>query len=59
MTTSEARFAAEALEHLANLERYLADVSTPRVAAQYVDRVVTYCESLRTLPHRGQKRDDI
>jgi toxin ParE1/3/4 len=59
MTTSEVRFAPEALEHLAELERYLADVSSPRVAANYVDGIVAYCESLRTFPHRGHRRDDI
>jgi toxin ParE1/3/4 len=59
MTTSEVRFAPEALEHLTGLERYLEDVSSPRVAARYVDGIVTYCESLRTFPHRGQLRDDI
>jgi|ERR1700761_3721250 len=59
MTTSEVRFAPEALEHLTDLERYLADVSSPRVAADYVDGIVAYCESLRTFPHRGHRRDDI
>jgi len=59
MTTSEVRFAPEALEHLAELERYLADVSSPRVAVDYVDGIVAYCESLRTFPHRGHRRDDI
>ncbi|WP_459717954.1 type II toxin-antitoxin system RelE/ParE family toxin [Paraburkholderia sp. 2C] len=39
MTTSEVRFAPEALEHLTDLERYLADVSSPRVAARYVDGI--------------------
>jgi toxin ParE1/3/4 len=59
MTTSAVRFAPEALEQLTDLERYIADVSSPRVAARYVDGIVEYCESLQTFPHRGQQRDDI
>jgi toxin ParE1/3/4 len=29
------------------------------VAARYTDSIVTYCESLQSLPHRGVQRDGI
>ena len=29
------------------------------MAARYTNSIVTYCESLQTLPHRGIQRDDI
>lgn len=29
------------------------------VAAQYTDSIVSYCESPRTFPERGVRRDDI
>jgi toxin ParE1/3/4 len=32
---------------------------SPEVAARYTDSIVTFCESLQTLPHRGIQRDDI
>jgi toxin ParE1/3/4 len=31
----------------------------PRLQPAYTDAIVTYCESLRTFPRRGIKRDDI
>ena len=29
------------------------------MAARYTDSIVTYCENLQSLPHRGIQRDDI
>lgn len=49
----------EAQRQLLDLYDYVAATSSPDVAAGFVDRIVTHCESLRTAPFRGQKRDDI
>ena len=52
-------FSPEAEEQLANLYRYIAEAATPDVAARYTEAIVSYCESLRTFPHRGAMRDDV
>lgn len=52
-------FSPEALEQLAELYRYLADVASPDIAAQYTEAIVNYCESLRRFPLRGTIRDDV
>ena len=52
-------FAPEALEQLAALYRYIATAASPEVAKRYTAAIVTYCEELRTFPHRGNQRDDI
>jgi toxin ParE1/3/4 len=52
-------FTPEAEAQLAELYRYIAVAASPEVAARYTDSIVTYCESLRTFPRRGIKRDDI
>lgn len=52
-------FSPEALTQLRRLFRYIAEVATPMVAAQSTDSIVSYCESLRTFPERGVRRDDI
>ncbi|MFN7150614.1 MAG: type II toxin-antitoxin system RelE/ParE family toxin [Microthrixaceae bacterium] len=49
-------FTPEAEDHLDDLYRYLADAATPDVAADYVDRIITYCEELAAFPHRGLAR---
>ena len=52
-------FSPEAQEQLAELYRYIAQAASPDIAARYTDAIVTYCESLRTFPHRGTRRDDV
>lgn len=52
-------FTPEAEDHLDELYRYIADASTPDIAAGYVDAIITYCEGLAEFPHRGLVRDDI
>lgn len=52
-------FSPEAQEQLAELYRYIAEAASPDVAARYTEAIVSYCESLRTFPHRGTMRDDI
>ena len=52
-------FSPEAQEQLAELYRYIADMAPPDIAAQYTEAIVSYCESLRTFPLRGTRRDDV
>jgi toxin ParE1/3/4 len=52
-------FSPEAQEHLAELYRYIAAAASPDIAARYTEAIVTYCESLRTFPLRGNVRDDV
>ena len=52
-------FAPEAVEQLAELYRYIAGQGAPLNALRYTEAIVAYCERLRTVPHRGTRRDDI
>lgn len=52
-------FSPEAMEQLTALYRYIAEAASPDTAARYTEGIVSYCESLRTFPHRGNMRDDI
>ncbi len=52
-------FTPEAEAQLTELYGYIAVAASPDIAAQYTDAIVTYCESLRTLPLRGASREDI
>ena len=52
-------FTPEAEEQLAVLYRYIAEAASPEIAARYTEAIVSYCESLRTFPHRGTMRDDV
>jgi toxin ParE1/3/4 len=52
-------FTPEAEAQLTELYGYIATAESPEVAARYTNSIVTYCESLQTLPHRGIQRDDI
>lgn len=52
-------FTPEAESQLAELYRYLAVSASPEIARNYTDAIVTHCEKLRTLPHRGAGRDDV
>lgn len=52
-------FTPEAEDHLNDLYSYIAEASTAATAADYVDKIVSYCEGLGAFPHRGLARDDI
>ena len=52
-------FSPEVTEQLAELYSYIAKAASPVVAARYTEAIVSYCESLRTFPARGIKRDDV
>ena len=49
------RFLPEALDQLKALYGYLAEVSSPRVAAHYVEGIEAYCEGLGDFPHRARR----
>lgn len=38
---------------------YIADHGSPGVALRYTRAIIEYCEGMRTVPHRGTRRDDI
>lgn len=52
-------FTPEAEDHLDEIYRYIAEASTPDIAAGYVDAIITYCEGLAEFPHRGLAHDNI
>ena len=52
-------FSPEAEEQIVELYRYIAVAASTEIAARYTEAIVAYCESLRSFPHRGTKRDDI
>ena len=52
-------FTPEAEEQLAALYHYIAVATSPDIAAQCTEAIVSYCESLRSFPHRGTVRDDV
>jgi toxin ParE1/3/4 len=59
LTTYTVVITPEAQAPLLDLYRYIANAASPGIAARYTDRIACYCESFRTAPHRGRKRDDI
>jgi plasmid stabilization system protein ParE len=52
-------FSPEAVEHLAALYGHIATAASPDIAARYTEAIVSYCESLRSFPHRGTMRDEV
>jgi len=52
-------FAPRASAHLADLFSLIANAASPEIAANYVEAILRQCESLRTFPMRGTRRDDI
>ena len=52
-------FTPEAEEQLAELYRHIADNASPEIAERYTGAVITFCEGMRSVPHRGTRRDDI
>jgi toxin ParE1/3/4 len=52
-------FAPQALAHLDALEEFISDAASAAVAARFVDRLISYCESFSLFPLRGTRRDDL
>lgn len=51
-------YSRRALRQLEALYEYIEDAASALVAARYTSAVLNYCESLRTFPLRGTRRDD-
>jgi toxin ParE1/3/4 len=52
-------FTPEAQKDLLDLYDYIADRSSPARALGYINRIEKACMSLKTLPERGTRRDDL
>jgi plasmid stabilization system protein ParE len=52
-------YAPEAESQLVALFFHIAAAASPEIAARYTDAIVKQCESLKTFPMRGARRDDI
>jgi toxin ParE1/3/4 len=52
-------FSPQAMDQLLELHGYIAGAASLGTAARYTEAIVSYCESLRTFPHRGTQRDDV
>jgi len=52
-------FRPRAEADLSALYHYIAEMSGPVIAGNYIDRIEVACLSLATFPNRGSKRDDI
>lgn len=52
-------FSPEATEQLVALHGYIAAAASSDIATRYTEAILSYCESLRTFPHRGTVRDDV
>ena len=52
-------FSPEAEEQIVALYGYIADAASPDMASQYIEAIISYCESLHTFPLRGTARDDV
>ncbi|MGP8185932.1 MAG: type II toxin-antitoxin system RelE/ParE family toxin [Terracidiphilus sp.] len=52
-------FTPEAREDLLELYNYIAEHGSPDRAMAYIERVEKACMSLRTIPERGTRREDL
>jgi plasmid stabilization system protein ParE len=52
-------YTPEAEAQLVALFFHIAEAASPAIAANYTEVIVKQCESLKTFPNRGAKRDDI
>ncbi len=43
----------------AALYSYIATAASPDIAARYTEAIISYCENLRTFPHRGTIRNEV
>jgi plasmid stabilization system protein ParE len=55
----EVVFAPAAEAQLLDLYSLIANAASPEIAEQYTEAIVQQCESLKTFPARGTRRDDI
>jgi plasmid stabilization system protein ParE len=57
--TYDVVFSPEAEAQIVALYFHIAEAASRAIAAKYTEDIVRECESLRTLPHRGTRRDNI
>jgi toxin ParE1/3/4 len=55
----EVVFTPEADDQLAALYRYISEKASPEVALNYTSAIIDHCQSLKELPRRVVRRDDI
>jgi plasmid stabilization system protein ParE len=49
-------FSPEAENHLIALYDFIATAASPEIAVQYVEAIISYCENMMHIPHRGTMR---
>ncbi len=52
-------FDRDARADLTGIRDHFAKVRDAAFAESFVERIIIYCESLATVPHRGTRRDNI
>lgn len=52
-------YSPRALSQLEALYGYIATTASPSIAAGYTTAILDYCDTLKTFPQRGARRDDI
>lgn len=52
-------FMPVAEDRLLEMYNYIAEVSSPDTALEYVESVISHCMGLQNFPMRGRSRDDI
>jgi toxin ParE1/3/4 len=52
-------FDRDARDDLAEIRDYIAKATSAEFADGFIARIISYCEGLAALPHRGTRRDEI
>ena len=52
-------FDRDARTDLTEIRDYIAEARDLEFANAFVERIISYCESFATVPHRGAKRDAV
>ena len=52
-------YAPEASQHLLDIYTYIAEAASAEIALEYVRNLVAFCDSFKSFPQRGTRRDDI
>lgn len=50
---------SKALHQLDELEAHIAEAGSPLTARRFIDSIVDYCESFRSFPERGTRRNGL
>jgi len=52
-------FTPEARRQLQSIHDWILAAASPGRALAFTDAIIGYCESFKTFPHRGTRRDDL